>query len=134
MPSCGQGECLVSGVRTISWLVTTRPSWKRYCRRAWARWSWLIGRPVHAALSDFFIDFTVASTLPLLCGYWGADVACRKPHCFAKSLNCLDVNCGPPSDQNVSGTPVQQKDALRAEISCMAVVLLSIGMISGQSE
>ena len=106
----------------------------QYCRRARARWFWLIARPVHAALSNFFIDFTVASALPLLCGYWGDDVACRKPHCLAKSLNSLEVNCGPPSDQNVSGTPVRQKDALRAEVSCVAVVLLSIGMISGQSE
>ena len=102
MPSCGRGECLVSGVRTISGLGDN-PSFLegvlRYCRRAQTRWSWLIARPVDAALSNFFIDFTVASALPLLCGYWGADVVCRKPHCCAKSLNSLEVNCGPPSDQ-----------------------------------
>ena len=32
--------------------------------------------PVHAALINFFMDFTVASALPLLCGYKGEDVRC----------------------------------------------------------
>ncbi len=44
---------------------------------------------------NFFIDLTVASFLPLLWGYVGEDVMCRNPHCLAKSMNILDVNCGP---------------------------------------
>jgi len=35
---------------------------------------------------SFFIDFTVASTIPLLCGYVGEDVLCVEPHCVANSL------------------------------------------------
>ena len=35
-----------------------------------------------------------------------------KPHCLAKSWNFFDVHCGPSSDQNMLGTPVQQNDCL----------------------
>ena len=70
----------------------------------------------------FFIDFTVASILPLLCGYRGVDLMCVKPHCLAKSRNFFDVNCGPSSDQNMSGTPVQQNDCLTTLMRWGAVV------------
>ena len=32
--------------------------------------------------SIFFIDFTVASILPWLWGWYGDDIWCVKPHCF----------------------------------------------------
>ena len=94
----------------------------------------LIDRPVHAALISFFIDLTVASALPLLWGCSGEDVTCRNPHDVAKSLNALDLNCGPWSDQKMSGTPDRQNDDLRAEVRAAVVVLLPIGIMSGQSE
>ena len=58
---------------------------------------------------SFFIDLTVASAFPLLCGYIGDDVMCQNPE---NSWNNLDVNWGPWSDQTMSGAPVRQK-ALR---------------------
>ena len=94
----------------------------------------LIDRPVHDALISFFIDLTVASALPLLCGYSGEYIVCRKPQVAAKSLNALDVNCGPWSDQNTSRTPVRQNDALSAEVRAVVVVLLPMGIMFGQSE
>ena len=83
---------------------------------------------------SFFIDFTVASALPLLCGYSGEDVMCWNPQDMAKSLNALEVNCGPWSDQKMSGTPARQNDALRVAVRAAVVVLLPMMVISGQSE
>ena len=46
--------------------------------------------------------------------------------------NMLTVKSSPVTISG--GTPERQKDALRADVSCGAVVLWPIGMISGQSE
>ena len=59
---------------------------------------------------------------------------CRNLYCFAKSAKCLEVNCGPPSDQNVLGMPVWQQDACRAEVRRVDFAWFSIGTISGQFE
>ena len=40
----------------------------------------------HEVLISFFIDFTVASFFPLLCGYCGDDVRCWKPYRLVKSF------------------------------------------------
>ena len=45
-------------------------------------------------------------------GYHGVNLMFVKPHGLAKSRNIFDVHCGPLSDQNMVGTPVQQNDCL----------------------
>ena len=44
------------------------------------------------------------------------------------------MNCGPWSVHTLSGTPVRQKDDLKADRSFAVVVLVVIGVTSGQSE
>ena len=90
--------------------------------------------PLHADLMIFFMDLTVASAFPLLWGYLGEEVTCLKPHCFAKSGKALEVNCGPWSVHILSGTPKRQNDEFRDDVSRVVVVLVVIGVISGQSE
>ena len=79
---------------SISWIGHPNSFWAgnslsllegvlRYCSRAQARWFSSIACPFHAPQISFFINFTVASALPLLCGYRGDDVMCWKPHCCA---------------------------------------------------
>ena len=46
----------------------------------------------------------------------------------------LDVNCGPWSVHTLSGAPVRQNDNLSADTSFSVVVLVLIGVISGQSD
>ena len=79
------------------------------------------------------MDFTVASILPLLWGYHGKDVLCVKPHCVENVWNVLVVNCGPPSDQRMSRTAVRQNAERSMVMRWYAVVLVLIGMMSGQS-
>ena len=80
-----------------------------------------------------FIDLTVASAFPLLCGYIGEEVLWRNPHSFENSWKSLDVNWGPWSDQTMSGAPVRQK-ALRSAVMRRGVVVLwPMWMMSGQS-
>ena len=73
-----------------------------------------------------FIDLTVASTFPLLCGYVGEEVMCWNPHSLEKSQNGLDVNWGPWSDQMMSGAPVRQKALRRVVVRWEVVVLRPI--------
>ena len=44
------------------------------------------------------------------------------------------MNCGPWSVRTLSGTPVGQKDDFKDVVSFAVVVLVIIGVISGQSE
>ena len=44
------------------------------------------------------------------------------------------MNCGPWSVHTLSGAPVQQNDNLRDDTSFFVVVLVIIGVISGQLE
>ena len=82
---------------------------------------------------SFFIDFTAASALPLLCEYRGDDVQCDTPNSLRKFASLADVNCGPPSDQRMFDTVVWQNWSLRASMSFAVVVSLHISMVSGQS-
>ena len=70
---------------------------------------------VHDACMILFMDLTVASAFPLLCGYIGDEVMCRNPQLFENCWKSLDVNWGPLSDQTMSGAPVRQK-ALRSAV------------------
>ena len=58
---------------------------------------------------------------------------CINPHHFENLWNCLDVNCGPPSDQKMSGAAVRQNNSFMAVISFAAVVSVPIGTMVGQS-
>ena len=86
--------------------------------------------PVHDALISVFMGFTVASALPLFWGYLGDNMIHWNPHCLVNSLNSLDMNCGPWSDQNIL---LWQKDPLRALVRWGVEVLWPIGIMSGQS-
>ena len=79
--------------------------------------------PVQDAEMSFFINFTVASTLPLFCGCWGEEIMCETPHVIRNSARCDDVNWGPPSDHSTSETAVR-KWSLSAATSFGVVVSL----------
>jgi len=105
-----------------------------YWSSAWVSLSSSRHLPVYDALVSFFHEFYSVFHFTVALGQLGDDVICWKSHCFVNSLNSLDVNCGPWSDQNTSGTLLWQKDPLRALVRWGVEVLWPIRIMSGRSE
>ena len=95
--------------------------------------SWSILLTLIALVIMFFIDLTVASTLPLDCGFLGELVLCLIPQSRKKSWNCWDMNWVPWSLQITSGTAVRQNSSRRMSMSFLEVMSLPQKMMVGQS-
>ncbi len=145
--SLAEEDCCHSGANDLRWAgrwpctgwpssfwAGESPSFREgvflYCSSDRESMFQLMERPVHAAEMSFFMDLTVASSLPLL---WEDDVLCDTPQSLRNAASLVDVNCGPSSDHMMSGMAVRQNWFLRAPMSFCVVVSFFISMTSGQS-
>ena len=73
--------------------------------------------PSMALVRLFLIVRTKISTWPLDCALVGDVILCFMSHLLIKSMNSCYVNCVPPSETILLGTPISMKTSLRCLIT-----------------